>query len=189
MALGSRKKYHQADPKPAGNAPADKAALKSFQNRAVELAEPALAGLGLELVQAQCLMEGGRPVLRLFIDRLEQAGGEEEASQVSLDDCAAASRLMDDILEADDREQPDGYVLELSSPGLDRPLLREADYFRFQGRLVKLKLRREKVNSSHKGRLTLTENGALALETAEGLVDFTIDQVVSCRLSLDEIAF
>ena len=115
-----------------GRAPVSRTALKDFLDRVTLLAETALAGLGLELVRAAALLAGGRPVIRLFIDRRAGAGGD---SSVSLDDCAAASRALDEALEADGGYQPDGYFLEVSSPCLDRPLLKAEDCRRFQGRL------------------------------------------------------
>ncbi|MDR1043594.1 MAG: ribosome maturation factor [Candidatus Adiutrix sp.] len=168
-----------------------RALLKNFAARAEFLADPALKPLGLEPVAVQCPFEGGRPVLRLFIDRRPEPDGAEDqalrGSQVSLDDCAAASRALEAALESDSGEQPDGYVLEVSSPGLDRPLLREADYRRFAGRLVRLRLRRDGRVSTRRGRLL--PGDALALATDEGRLDFTLDEVTSCRLSLDEIVF
>lgn len=163
--------------------------MKDFLARVVELIEPRLEPMGLELVLAQCPIEGGRPVVRLFIDRLPTAEAEAGPAAVSLDDCAAVSRSLDEALEADSGPQPDDYTLEVSSPGLDRPLVKEADFFRFQGRLVKMKLRREGRTSGHKGRLARRADGGLALETAEGLLDFAYDEVLSCRLSLEEIEF
>jgi ribosome maturation factor RimP len=65
--------------------------------------------------------------------------------------------------------------------------LTEADYDRFQGRLVKLKLRRDGRHIVQRGRLVRTPSGRLALETAEGLLEFTFAEVVSGRLLLDEI--
>lgn len=189
MAAGSGfKKYHKSDQRPEVQPQVGRSELKEFLVRAGELAEEALAPLGLELVVAQCPLEGGRPVLRLFIDRLATEEG-AWASAVTLDDCAAASRAMDAVLEGDDREPPAGYVLEVSSPGLDRPLVKASDYPRFAGRLVKLKMRRDGKNSTQKGRLVVGEDGALALETAEGRLDFLLSEVTSCRLSLDEVAF
>ena len=192
MAAGiSRKKYNRDDQRPAAPAPASKTAAHDLLERATLLAEPALAALGLELVLAQGPIEGGQPVLRLFIDRLPVQGeGGGEPSRVTLDDCAAASRAIDDLLEADDQPQPEGgYLLEVSSPGLDRPLVKEADYRRFAGRLVKIKLRRDGKTRAHKGRLSADENGGLALKTAEGELPFTFDEVTSGRLSLDEVDF
>lgn len=175
--------------RPAGPAPASKALLKDFLGRVVELVEPVLATMGLELVRAQCPLEGGRPVLRLFIDRPPVDGAENVAADISLDDCAAVSRALDEALEADPGPQPDDYTLEVSSPGLDRPLVREADFHRFQGRLVKIKLRQGEKTSGHKGRLAMGADGGLALEVEDGRLDFRFDEVISCRLSLEEVDF
>lgn len=175
--------------RPEGAALVSKTLMKDFLARVVALIEPVLESMGLELVRAQCPIEGGRPVVRLFIDRLPTGEAEDgPASNISLDDCAAASRALDEVLEADTGPQPDDYTLEVSSPGLDRPLVKEADFIRFQGRLVKIKLRQGERTAGHKGRLALRADGGLALETAEGLLDFSYDEVLSCRLSLEEIA-
>ena len=96
---------------------------------------------------------------------------------------------MDAILEADDQAQPDGYVLEVSSPGLNRPLLKESDYRRFVGRLAKIKLRREGKASVIKGCLATMEDGSLALKVEGELIPFAFDEVISARLSLDDIDF
>ncbi|MDL2259648.1 ribosome maturation factor RimP [Deltaproteobacteria bacterium OttesenSCG-928-K17] len=196
-SANSSKKYNKKDCRPEQAPPPPKALLRSFTDRATELAGPVLDALGLELVLAQCHIDGGRPVLRLFIDHAASESGldvppaaEGPGSGVTLDDCAAASRALDAALEEDGENgapQPDGYVLEVSSPGLDRPLVKEADFNRFQGRRIKLKLRVDGKNSSVSGRLTKTEGGALALETAEGLRVFEYGQVTSARLSLDDI--
>jgi ribosome maturation factor RimP len=194
--VSGQKKYHKSDRRPEQAPLPGKAELKTFLVWAREVAEAALAPLGLELVVIQCPVEGGRPVLRLFIDKAVSGEGAEAApagsplaSQVTLDDCAAASRALDAMLEGDDREPPAGYVLEVSSPGLDRPLVKPADYPRFAGRLVKLKLRQDGRNSAYKGRLAVAADGALSLETADGPVPFSFDDVTSCRLSLDEVEF
>ncbi len=97
--------------------------------RVKELAEPLATSLGLELVEVEYRQEGGRMVLRLFIDR---EGG------VTLDDCAAVSRELAEILDVEDFIHS-RYSLEVSSPGLDRPLRRAEDYQRFTGRLVKIR--------------------------------------------------
>lgn len=167
-----------------------KAGLKSFLERASLLAEPVLAQMGLELVYAQCPLEGDRPVLRLFIDRRPEANGEAAlVSGVSLDDCASASRAVGAILEEDSEPQPDGYVLEVSSPGLNRPLLKEADFRRFAGRLAKVKLRLDGKAATFKGLLVSAADGSLAVQCDGTLVPFTFDQVLSARLSLDDIDF
>lgn len=93
-----------------------------------ELARPAVAAIGLELVDVQFVKEGGRCYLRLYVDK---EGG------VNLDDCAAASRAVDALLdETDPISTP--YSLEVSSPGIERPLKQDADFTRFAGQLVRV---------------------------------------------------
>ena len=177
MIMAKTKK--KAEP---GRAPVGKADLKAFLARATALAEPILGGMGLELVLARAPLAGGRPVIRLFIDRLGSSG-------VSLDDCAAVSRALEAALEAEDGPEPEGYVLEVSSPGLDRPLLKPEDCRRFLGRLARLKLRRSEGQRVFKGRLALSEAGELALLTEAGLMPFTWEEVVSGRLVLEGSTF
>lgn len=97
--------------------------------RVTQLAEPLLAQLGLELVDLEYKREGRSMVLRLFIDR---DGG------VTLDDCADVSRELSEILDVEDVIAAH-YTLEVSSPGLNRPLKKEQDYLRYQGRLIRVK--------------------------------------------------
>jgi len=93
--------------------------------KAAEILEPQ----GVELVEVEYRREGGQWVLRLFVDR---PGG------ITLDDCAKVSRQVGDLLEVTDPiDHP--YTLEVSSPGLDRPLRSERDFERYRGRQVRIK--------------------------------------------------
>ena len=100
--------------------------------RVWELAEPLALATGLELVDVQFRPEAGRLVLRLLIDRPE--GG------VTLDELARVSREVGDLLDAHD-PVPGRYHLECSSPGLNRPLVREAHFRRAVGRRVRVRTR------------------------------------------------
>ena len=91
---------------------------------------------GLELVHVQYLAQQRSPLLRVYIDK---PGG------VTLDDCQAVSRQASVLLDVEDLFSG-RYVLEVSSPGLDRPLFRVEDYLRFSGREVRLTTR-EKIDS------------------------------------------
>ena len=95
------------------------------------LTMPILSDLGMELVDLEFKREGRSWCLRLFIDK---PGG------ITLDDCVEVSRDVSAILEVED-PIPSAYRLEVSSPGLDRPLKKPSDYERFAGHLVKLKTR------------------------------------------------
>jgi ribosome maturation factor RimP len=91
--------------------------------------EPVLERDGYELVEVEWLREGGRWVLRLFIDR---TGG------VGIEQCQEVSRLVDPILDVEDFIEP-AYDLEVSSPGVNRPLRKPADFGRFAGQRVHVK--------------------------------------------------
>jgi len=102
---------------------------QSIEGRAAVLAARVAAREGCELVSCEYLHEQGRWFLRLSIDR---EGG------VTVDDCGAVSRQMSAMLDVDDFV-PQAYNLEVSSPGLDRPLTTAADYARFAGEQVKVR--------------------------------------------------
>ncbi len=93
------------------------------------LLEPLLTREGYELVELEVAGAGPHTVLRLFIDR---PGG------VTLDDCASVSEAVDAMLDVEDPFEST-YLLEVSSPGLDRPLRKKADFERFTGRRAKVK--------------------------------------------------
>jgi len=104
-------------------------AMIDVVSRVTGLAGPILSSLGLELVDIEYKREGRAMVLRLFIDR---EGG------ITLDDCATVSRELAEILEVEDFISAQ-YTLEVSSPGLNRPLKKAADYERYRGRLIRIK--------------------------------------------------
>ncbi|ADW19045.1 protein of unknown function DUF150 [Desulfobulbus propionicus DSM 2032] len=94
-------------------------------------AEPLLADMGMELVEVQFRREGHGWVLRFFIDK---EGG------ITIDDCADVSREISAYLEVEDLIDH-AYHLEVSSPGLERPLRKKEDFHRFIDRLIRVKLR------------------------------------------------
>ncbi len=105
-----------------------KDADKSVVERVRQIAEPLAASMALEVVEVEYLREG-RWVLRLFIDK---AGG------VKLDDCSAFSHALAPALDVEDVGDA-GYSLEVSSPGLDRPLRKPEDFRRFAGKRAKVR--------------------------------------------------
>ncbi|MEN6464361.1 MAG: ribosome maturation factor RimP [Syntrophaceae bacterium] len=105
--------------------------MKPTRENIFALIEPALEREGIELVDVECARMGSRWLIRLYLDR---EGG------ITLKDCADMSRLIGDILDVNDLP-PGPYNLEVSSPGLDRPLTRDKDFFRFKGSKVKIRLR------------------------------------------------
>jgi ribosome maturation factor RimP len=125
------------------------------------------AGHGLEIFDVQFRREASGMVLRIRIDRPGPAATAEEC--VSVADCAAISRDLGAVLDVED-VVPAAYTLEVSSPGLDRPLRHAEDYRRFAGRRAKIVLR-EKVGGQGflKGRLAGVEDGDLLMDADDGV--------------------
>ncbi len=122
----------------------------------IDLTEPILEGMGYELVDAEYRLEQGRWVLRLYID---------SEKGVTLDDCARVSRGIGDVVGARDLIAH-RYVLEVSSPGLDRPLRREKDFTRVIGKKIKVRtLAPVEGRRNFTGYLTDFQEGNLFMET------------------------
>lgn len=103
-------------------------AKQKIEDVVTQLAEPIADEFGLELVDVEFKKEGGSWFLRIFIDK--EAG-------IELEDCEKVSRSLDIKLdEVDPIHQP--YHLEVSSPGLERPLKKDKDYERFTGRQIEI---------------------------------------------------
>jgi ribosome maturation factor RimP len=117
-------------------------------------AERVTVARGFELVDAEIRKAGGRQLVRLFVDR---PGG------IGLDDLQSVSEEVSAILDAED-PIAGSYTLEVSSPGLDRPLKTEADYRRFVGRLAKLSSYELVDGRRHwTGRIASCEDGVVIL--------------------------
>jgi len=150
-------------------------AQMTVAERVAAIAEPLLASLGLELVELEYKRFGRSMVLRLFIDR---PGG------VTLDDCASVSRELSQVLDVEDFIR-EFYTLEVSSPGLDRPLKKESDYLRYTGRLVKL--RTFELLPDDAGNMRKTFVGTL-VGLEDGIVRLTLQEGQSASLPLGKIA-
>jgi len=95
------------------------------------LLEPSVTALGFELVSVELVGSGNDRTLRVYIDHPDG---------ITVDDCADVSRQVSAVLDVEDPISG-AYVLEVSSPGLDRPLVKPADFERFAGLLVKVRTR------------------------------------------------
>jgi len=115
------------------------------------------ASYGLDIFDVQYRREAPGMVLRVQIDRPGPAATAEDS--VSVDDCARISRDLSAVLDVED-VIPGAYTLEVSSPGLDRPLIRLEDYQRFAGRLAKVVLKEAVDRQTFiRGRLAGFEDG------------------------------
>ncbi len=149
----------------------------SVTARVEAFAVPLLDDLGLELVDVEYRREGHGWVLRLFIDR---PGG------VTLDDCAEVSREVSRYLEVEDPIDH-AYHLEVSSPGLERPLKKEKDFLRFTGRRARIKMR-EKIDGQRvfTGILAGLADGAVGLEIDGATRALPLDGIARARLVYEE---
>jgi len=150
-------------------------AEERVSEKVASLVSPVLEKAGMELVDIEYRKEGSGWVLRLFIDR---DGG------VALDDCADVSREVEALLDADDII-PHAYSLEVSSPGLNRPLKKEGDFKRFAGKMAKIKTF-EAIGGSRnfKGRIEACDDGVVVLD-----VDGTIHRIPLKKIAKANIEY
>ncbi|HBV21245.1 MAG TPA: ribosome maturation factor RimP [Nitrosomonas sp.] len=134
-----------------------------------ELLELTLAGMGYELVEIEQLSRG--KLIRVFVDK---EGG------VTIDDCVTISNHLSRLLTA---ENIDYGRLEVSSPGLDRPIKKESDFLRFTGEMIKLKLRVPiQGQRNFVGVLREVNDGILKLEVEGKLFDLDMRNIGKARL-------
>ena len=130
--------------------------------RVREIADRVAASRGLEVLDIEFLGGGKARMLRVFLDK--PAAGNDPLAGVTHEDCARFSREFGTILDVED-VMPGSYTLEVSSPGLDRKLIKAADFTRFTGSRLKLMTRQPVNNSRHfEGRLDKFEGGRLTLD-------------------------
>jgi ribosome maturation factor RimP len=128
-----------------------------------EIAERVAASSGLEVVEVELRGGGKARMLRIVIDKVA-AGAADKIVGVTHEDCASVSREVGTILDVEDAI-PGSYTLEVSSPGLDRKLVRPADYERFTGSRVKLTTQQPVNGNRHfEGRLESFQHGRLTLD-------------------------
>lgn len=176
----------QLSVKPAGNltaqhiwkprGPGPNMAKGSIPQSVTELVEPVIEAQGLELVDIEYKREGRNWVLRIYIDK---AGG------VGVEDCKRVSRMVEDMIEVDDLIRTH-YILEVSSPGLDRPLKKEKDFLRYLGKKVHITTYAPVGGRRNfKGTLTGFENGTVHLEVQGQAFDIALSNIASSRLEIE----
>jgi len=139
--------------------------------------EPVLEPEGIELVDIEFKLEGGRWVLRLYIDTPQG---------VTLDDCELVSRQVGALLDIRDPIEH-RYVLEVSSPGINRVLRRERDFRLFAGSPVRIRTRRKLTGRRNfQGILKGMEDSAIILEVDGARVEIDPENVEKANLDLSE---
>ena len=147
-------------------------------DRITAMIEPGLAAQGYEIVRVR--LGGGRrsPTLQIMCDRLD-------GQPLTLDDCAGISRLASAVLDVEDPIAGE-YTLEVSSPGLDRPLTRPKDYDRFAGCEARVELSLPVDGQKRfKGVLRGLDDDAVLLETGDGARRLALADIEKARLVAD----
>ena len=127
------------------------------EKRLEEMLKPVVERMGYEMVDIEFVKEGPNWYLRAFVDK---DGG------VTIDDCELISKELEKVLDENDPIEQ-AYFLEISSPGIDRPLKKKEDFIKFNGETVDVKLYRPIEGSKeHRGKLVdFSEDGTVTIET------------------------
>ena len=156
-----------------------------------EAAERVARSYGLEIFDVQLRRESIGNVLRVIIDRPDRGIVEAPEDAVGIEDCQRVSHDLSAILDVEEGELGETalaqqYTLEVSSPGLDRPLRHEADYRRFAGRLAKV-VTTEPLDgqSAFAGRLRGVEDGQVLLEEGRRTHRVPIERVKRAQLAVE----
>ncbi|MEO1551703.1 MAG: ribosome maturation factor RimP [Pseudomonadota bacterium] len=155
----------------------DLIAKASMDRRLAGIVQPTIEGLGYELVRLR-YMGGKRPTLQIMADT--PGGG------IEVDDCAKISRAISAVLDMEDPIEGE-YSLEVSSPGIDRPLTRIKDFEAFVGYKVKLQTSELiEGRKNFKGILAGVQDGEVLLEISEGTIGLAFDWLIDAKLVLTE---
>ena len=145
----------------------------SIYQSVVDLIEPTLEGNGIELVDVEYKKTGKTWVLRVFIYKNQG---------VTVYDCQELSREIEDLIEIHELID-DHYVLEVSSPGLDRPLKKAADFLRNKGKRIQIKTY-SPINNKKENAGTVIDfvNGTLFLEDKKDILKISLTEIAQAKL-------
>ena len=145
----------------------------SIYQSVADLIKPTLAGNGIELVDVEYKKTGKIWVLRVFIDKNQG---------VTVHDCQELSREIEDLIEIHELIN-DHYVLEVSSPGLDRPLKKDTDFLRNKGKRIQIKTYSPINNKKEKaGTIRDFANDTLFLEDKKDILKISLTEIAQAEL-------
>lgn len=147
-----------------------------YESKTEELVMPLISQNQFELVDVEYVKEGGNWYLRVYIDK---PGG------INVEDCELISRALSDLLDEKDYIE-DAYIMEVSSPGLGRPLKKEKDFERSIGKDVDIRLYRAKSgNKEFSGALVSYDKDTVTIEEAGESITFERIEIALIRLAFD----
>lgn len=142
--------------------------LSQFNDKLTQLLEPAVEALGFELLGIEFLRAGKHSTLRLYID---------SPNGITVDDCADVSHQVSAVMDVEDPINTE-YNLEVSSPGMDRPLFKEQHYAAVQGETVTIRLRVPMGNRRNfKGEVLAVAEGKVTVQVDNESFELQIDNI------------
>ena len=149
---------------------------EDMKKKITELADSVAGQYGVDIVDVELAGSSGKPLIRIFIDK---------ENGVTLDDCGKFSRALSALFDVED-PIPTSYILEVSSPGLDRPLKVIRDFERSIGKLVRI-VTRTKIDEQYvfTGRLTRVEGENIILSFDDKEMEIPFDQISRARLEIE----
>jgi ribosome maturation factor RimP len=150
--------------------------MEDTKNKIKKLAESIAEQHAVEVVDIEFAGSSGKPVIRIFLDK---------ENGVTLDDCGKFSRALSALFDVED-PLPMAYILEVSSPGLDRPLKVMRDFQRSIGKLVRI-ITRAKIEEQNifTGRITGVGGGNITLAFDDKEIEIPFDQISKARLEIE----
>lgn len=149
-----------------------------LQSRLEQLIEPMVTDMGYNLVRVR-LTGAQRQTLQIMAER-------KDGQTMGVEDCADISRAASALLDVDD-PIPGAYTLEVSSPGLDRPLVREADFVRYSGYEAKIEMAQAIGGQKRfRGRFAAAGDGAVTIEGDNGPLSLPYDGIRAAKLVLTD---
>ena len=150
--------------------------MEDIRKKITELADSVAGQNAVDIVDVELAGSSRKPLIRIFIDR---------ENGVTLEDCERFSRGLSALLDVED-PIPSAYVLEVSSPGLDRPLKKLRDFERSTGKLVRI-ITREMIEKQNifRGRITRVGGDAITLLIADKEIEIPFEQISKARLEIE----
>lgn len=149
---------------------------EEYEQKAELLLTPIVEEFGFELVDVEYVKEAGNWYLRGYIDK---PGG------ITVNDCEQVSRMFSDKLDEDDFIE-DSYIMEISSPGLDRPLKKEKDFIRSMGKMVEIRTYRPiEKQKEFCGVLTAYDSDSVTIDEEGQIKVFDKKEIALIRLAIE----
>ena len=152
---------------------------QGLEQQIIDALEPIAAGRGIDVVDVEVVGASKAPCVRVRIDHAD-----EDAPTISLDEVTAETAWISDALDELD-PIPSSFTLEVSSPGMARPLRKPRDFARFAGQTVQVSLTPGEGRRRYTGTLLGIEGAAVALECDGERVELALDDIRKCTIKPD----